>query len=55
MHNIIYKIGMRYPQPKTSAELMLHPQRPSEARIEDLNEPFKDITDVPVGANSGIK
>lgn len=44
--------GFQYPKPKTSKELLLHPQRPSEARIEDLKEPFRDILDVRPGADS---
>lgn len=37
--------GFLYPKPKTRKELLLHPQRPSEARIEDLKEPFADALD----------
>lgn len=44
--------GFQYPKPKTRAELLLHPQRPSEARIEDLKEPFRDILDVRPGVDS---
>lgn len=44
--------GFQYPKPKTRAELLLHPQRPSEARIEELKEPFRDILDVRPGADS---
>jgi len=51
----IIPIGMRYPQPKTRDELMRHPQRPSDARIDELREPFKDATDVKVGSESETK
>ena len=44
--------GFQYPKPKTSKELLLHPQRPSESRIEDLKEPFRDILDIPISAGS---
>ena len=43
--------GFQYPKPKTRKELLTHPQRPSEARIEDLKEPFRDILDTKVGAD----
>lgn len=39
------KKGFQYPKPKTRRELLLHPQKPSEARIEELHEPFTDILD----------
>lgn len=39
------KKGFQYPKPKTRKELIEHPQRPSEARCEDLKEPFMDVTD----------
>jgi hypothetical protein len=47
--------GFQYPKPKTSKELLTHPQRPSEARIEELKEPFRDILDVRPGADSETK
>lgn len=45
--------GFQYPKPKTRKELLTHPQRPSEARIEDLKEPFFDATDVRRGGAGG--
>jgi hypothetical protein len=44
--------GFQYPKPKTRAELLTHPQRPSDARIEDLKEPFRDLLDVRPGAGT---
>eukprot|EP01040_Poterioochromonas_malhamensis_P007088 gene7088-7654_t len=38
--------GFQYPKPKTVKEMYEHPKRPTETRIEDLNEPFLDATDV---------
>ena len=32
--------GFTYPKPKTQADLITHPKRPSEARIEDLKDPW---------------
>jgi hypothetical protein len=32
--------GFRYPYPKTRKELITHPKRPTETRIEDLKEPW---------------
>lgn len=37
--------GFQYPKPKTIKELLTHPKRPSNARIEELREPFFDATD----------
>lgn len=42
--------GFLYPKPKTRKELMTHPQRPSDARIDELQEPFRDATDERCGA-----
>jgi hypothetical protein len=36
------KRGFQYPKPKTRSELLTHPQRPSEARVEELQEQFRD-------------
>lgn len=47
--------GFQYPKPKTTKELLRHPQGPSEARIEDLKEPFRDILDVRPGADAETK
>jgi len=44
--------GFQYPKPKTRKELLRHPQRPSDARIEDLKEPFRDILDTKAGADT---
>lgn len=43
------KEGFLYPKPKTRTELITHPNRPSDARIEELHEPFTDQTDVKKG------
>lgn len=32
--------GFLYPKPKSRAELITHPKKPSDARIEDLHEPW---------------
>lgn len=32
--------GFTYPKPKTLVDLITHPKRPSEARIEDLKDPW---------------
>eukprot|EP01039_Chlorochromonas_danica_P008534 gene8534-9407_t len=37
--------GFQYPKPRTRAELLALPQRPSPARVEDLKEPFQDDSD----------
>jgi hypothetical protein len=35
--------GFVYPKPKTHKDLIAIPGRPSEARIEDLKEPYRDV------------
>ncbi len=42
--------GFQYPKPKTRNELIGHKNKPSESRIEELNEPFYDQTDVKASA-----
>jgi hypothetical protein len=37
--------GFQYPKPKSTKELLVHPHKPSEARIEDLKESY-DATQV---------
>lgn len=37
--------GMQYPKPKTRKDLITHPKRPSDSRIDELNEPW--INDLP--------
>lgn len=37
--------GMQYPKPKTRKDLITHPKRPSDSRIDELNEPW--ILDLP--------
>ena len=32
--------GFQYPKPKSTKDLILHPKKPSQARIEDLQEPY---------------
>jgi hypothetical protein len=44
--------GFQYPKPKTRKELIEHPKCPSDARIEELKEPFTDLLDRK--ANDGI-
>ncbi len=44
--------GFQYPKPKTRSELITHPKKPSEARIEELKEHFTDLLDKK--ANEGI-
>lgn len=34
--------GMQYPKPKDRKELMQHPKKPSESRVEDLKEPYPE-------------
>jgi len=48
------KRGFQYPKPKTRKELITHPQRPSEARIEDLKDPFQDQLDIKKAATHGL-
>ena len=43
--------GFQYPKPKQRAEMIAHPKRPSDARVEELKEPFTDATDVPANAS----
>jgi hypothetical protein len=33
--------GFTYPKPKTRADLIVHPKRPSDARIDDLKDPWQ--------------
>jgi hypothetical protein len=39
--------GFQYPKPKSIKELLSHPKKPSNARIDELKEPFFDLTDKP--------
>lgn len=43
--NWLTKTGMQYPKPKTLKDLITHPKRPSDSRIDELNEPW--ILDLP--------
>jgi hypothetical protein len=46
------KSGFQYPKRRTTKELIAHPLRPTDARIEALKEPFYDLTDKRTFANS---
>ena len=37
--------GMQYPKPKTTQDMLTHPKKPSDSRIEELKEPW--ILDLP--------
>ena len=38
--------GFQYPKRRTTKELITHPMRPSDARIDDLQDPYVDQSDV---------
>jgi len=44
--------GFQYPKRRTTKELITHPMRPSDARIDDLQDPYLDQTDVKKVYNS---
>lgn len=43
--------GFQYPKPKTIKDLLTHPKRPTETRIEDLKEPWQNDLFPPIGSN----
>ena len=38
--------GFQYPKRRTTKELIVHPKKPTDARIDDLRDPFRDQLDI---------
>jgi hypothetical protein len=45
--------GFTYPKPKTREDLIIHPKRPSDARIDDLKDPWQGDA-APIDRNENV-